>query len=234
MNFDTLLQYAQLDTKLANIEKTFNAQQVVIDYNNATKSLNEARNQFNKLGKTFLEYNRELENLAKELEQIQFEISDSENLENTYTSSEEMSYPLSQLNAMDKKLTDLDAKFAKMKSIIKALDDEIKAVASQAQTHSNTIRKLSVQYAKYKEHKDGLIKQCIEEKQKLESSINKELLDAYKTQVASGKTKVIFEHTPGVAMCPACFKHMGNEIDKLQGSGDYIFCPECGAILIIK
>lgn len=234
MNFDTLLQYAQLDTRMANIEKQFNAQQVVIDYNNATKLFNDERDQFNKLGKKFLENNKELENLIKELEQIQFEITDSENLENSYTSSDEMAYPLSQLNAMEKKLSELDARTSKLRSIIKGLDEEIKAVASQAQAHNNTIRKLSGQYTKYQEHKEDLEKECIEKKQKLEASIDKELLDAYKTQVASGKTKVIFEHTPGVAMCPACFKHMGNEIDKLQGSGDYIFCPECGAILIIK
>ena len=234
MNFDALLQYQQLDAKLIALDKQFNSHQIVIDYNNATKLYNEAKEQFSKLGKKYIEYSREYENLAKELEQIQFEIADSENLENTYTSSEEMSYPLAQLAAMEKKLADLEAKTTKIKSLIKNIDEEIQAVTNQAQKQVATIKELLPKYKGGDENRKKIQSQIIEMKQKLESSIDPELLEKYKTQAAQGKTKVVFEATPGNPMCPACFKHMGNAIDGLKNSGDCISCPECGAILIIK
>ena len=234
MNFDTLLQYQQLDAKLIALDKQFNSHQIVVDYNNANRLLSEAKEQFTKLSKKYIEYNREFEILTKELEQIQFEISDSENLENTYTSSEEMSYPLAQLSAMEKKLADLESKVIKMKSIIKGIDEEIQAVTNQAQKQVATIKELLPKYRGGDANRKEIQKQIIEKKQALEGSIDSELLEKYKTQAAQGKTKVVFEASPGNPMCPACFKHMGNAIDGLKNSGDCISCPECGAILIIK
>ena len=234
MNFDALLQYQQLDVKLIALDKQFNSHQIVVDYNNANKLLKEAKEQFAKLNKKYIEYNKEFENLLKELNQIQFEINDSENLESTYTSSDEMSYPLSQLYGLEKKLEELEAKASKMKSIIKNIDEELQGVTTQAQKQVGIIKKLAPQYAQGDANRKELAKQIIEKKQALETSIDPELLDKYKTQANSGKTQVVFDTVPGNPMCPACFKHMGNAIDGLQNSGDYITCPECGAILFVK
>ena len=63
MNFDALLQYQQLDVKLIALDKQFNSHQIVVDYNNANKLLKEAKEQFAKLNKKYIEYNKEFENL---------------------------------------------------------------------------------------------------------------------------------------------------------------------------
>ena len=97
-----------------------------------------------------------------------------------------------------------------------------------------TVNKYTQQYNNQVATRKGIQQETIEEKQTLESSIDPELLDKYKTQAATGKAKVVFEATPGNPMCPSCYKHMGNAIDGLKNPGDYITCPECGAILIIK
>ena len=246
MNFDTLLQYAKLDSDIEQVIKDYNATPGVKEYKGALKASEQFKVEVSQLKASFSDKQKQLAKLTEELSEIGIEITDSENQESNYSSSTQLEYPIKHLNDLLKRLDEIESTIKKLKADISSIDKDMNNCKNKGVNINITMKTYSNAYnealSKMKHDRDELRNKKLE----LEAQIDPKILEHYKSQIEEKKANaekqpnknntitVIYEHTPGVAMCPACYKHMGHEIDKLQGQGDYIFCPECGAILIIK
>ena len=239
MNFDALLEYQKIDLQIVDFDKQFNAYPVVVSFKKANNELYKASDNLEKLVEKYNECYKEYEKVLSEFNKIELEINDSENQENNYSDAEQMQYPIRLLNDLTKKLEELEANSSKIRAQIKSTAESIENTNKEIEEKKKEIEKFEGVYKKGLQGRANFMKQKEDSKKALESSIDPKLLEHYKSQMEAqkeekNKKKVVYVHTSGNPMCPACYKHMGNAIDGLKNSGDFIFCPECGAILIIK
>lgn len=236
MNFDALLQYQLLDAKKMGIEDLFQKANSVIQYNKANAFLRDTRERFKKLKIKYAELSLEINNIEKNIEEISNEIADSENMESSYSSSEEMTYPIGKLNSLLKKMEESENALIKIKSNMQNIEKEIQEVFANAKKGDAALKSIEASYTADSEKREKILNDYTNQQKELEKSIDPELLEKYKNQANGGKVKVVFEANPKGMTCPnrLCYKAIENTLHELKNPGDFVICPECFSILIYK
>lgn len=236
MTFDNMIEYQNIDIKLSELEKQFNANSIVATYladinfiNQATKYITEYKAKAESLSKKY-------DKLVASLNEISADIDEFKSIESTDKISE-IDYYIKNLNSILGEIADLEKELSQVKSEISStIDGHNKLFAEGVK---RTKEKKSLQ-----ESFEGIKKKFVALKAEFEAKLNAIkpsippiFLDKYETLKKDGKLPAFKEYNPNnkADKCSGCNMEIPIDVQKnLKKSGDFCECPNCHRILFIK
>ena len=242
MSFEAILRYQEIDEEIRKEEESFENRKFIQDYKQLENKAKISNKTFNNDVKESWRLEDSCNDILEKLNKLEVDVNETyEEAEKelaSYTSIDDMDdYIPKQLNKLENLLKELESKSNSTKTTLTKLEEEIKNSISEFRKAKVIVDKYKGEFDRLNTEKDEKIKALEAEKAGLENQIDPTLLAKYKRQSNNGKVQAIYEMPAAFISrgnCAKCFKIIDHVMDKLKNPGDYVECPECNSILIVK
>ena len=249
MDFTAILEYQKIDDYLKKLKSYVASNEIYKRYNNIDEKVNKLQatydndcNELVKLENEFQQLLVEAKNIGIDLKETDEDLSKALD---SYTSIEQMDqHDSKSLNKLEKNILDLDAKVKQINEKLKKISAGLPEVQEALEKNKIRLEETTAEYKKLKYAYKVKTEHYQARKKELIKDIDPQILSLYNKQFEQRKTdaqkknmKIVSEMSETnikTQYCSACYKHIGNTVDRLKNSGDWVECPECYSILFIK